>query len=109
MESQCSICFDAITSQTGKVVLGCSHSYHFKCIAQWMSSSTTCPCCRGKFNQYEHIPMMDDTYDDLDDPWDVIYEGDLDLDVYHIASALLALNTPIVSTLNPYAEPYTPS
>ena len=53
--------------------------------------------------------MMDDTYDDLDDPWDVIYEGDLDLDVYHIASALLALNTPIVSTLNPYAEPYTPS
>ena len=52
--------------------------------------------------------MMDDTYDDLDE-FDVIDEGVVDLDVYHIASALLALNAPFVSTLNPYAEPYTPS
>lgn len=53
--------------------------------------------------------MMDDTYDDLDDPWDVIVEGDIYLDVYHSVSALLALNTPFISTLNPYAEPFTPS
>ena len=64
-----------------------------------MYSSTTCPCCRGEFNQYEHIPALEPAYDDLDVS---------DIDMADLASTLLSLNMPFASLLNPYAEPFIP-
>jgi hypothetical protein len=50
----CSICFDAITKQTGSVSLSCEHVFHFRCIDEWFTKQIleeqeqTCPCCRSK-------------------------------------------------------------
>jgi hypothetical protein len=74
-----------------------------------MYSSTTCPCCRGKFNQYEHIPLMDHAYDDSDLD-DVSQLDIIDFDIYYAASTLLSLQSlRFTSTLNPDAEPFQPS
>jgi hypothetical protein len=109
MEMQCPICYDAITQETGQVTLGCSHNYHFKCIAQWMYSSVTCPCCRSKFNNYEHIPLLDYAYNDSDLD-DVSQLDMIDFDIYYAASTLLSLQSlRFTSTLNPDAESFTPS
>ena len=48
-DCECSICYDAITAETGTVKLGgCAHLYHFRCISSWFASQavSTCPLCR---------------------------------------------------------------
>ena len=52
---ECSICLDAITSDTGKVEMSCSHPYHLKCIAKWLTSNTSCPMCRKNASDYEKL------------------------------------------------------
>jgi len=52
---QCSICHDDITTETGKTQLSCEHTFHFRCIAQWMIEHSTCPCCRNEVSEYENL------------------------------------------------------
>lgn len=42
----CSVCYNEITTCTGRTVLACSHYFHLKCISTWLSNNTSCPCCR---------------------------------------------------------------
>lgn len=49
----CSICLDAITNSYTK--LSCSHQFHLKCIATWLSKTDSCPCCRGTTVETEAI------------------------------------------------------
>ena len=51
----CPICHDAINADSGITTLACSHSYHLKCITQWISDHDTCPCCRKQVGDYEKI------------------------------------------------------
>jgi hypothetical protein len=57
--SNCSICYDSITATTGSCTLSCSHIYHLKCIATWIITHPTCPCCRKAINEYEKIGIND--------------------------------------------------
>lgn len=52
---ECSICFDEITSSSGQVVLGCSHTYHLGCVSRWFLKETTCPLCRQETGEKEKI------------------------------------------------------
>lgn len=61
--TDCPICYDKITIQTGVCTLNCSHSYHLRCIVKWISTNESCPCCRNEINQYEKIQ-------------DILYEND---------------------------------
>jgi hypothetical protein len=61
--TDCPICHDIITKETGITTLSCSHSFHIRCIMQWISIKNTCPCCRGILNEHEKI---DDLIIDLD-------------------------------------------
>ena len=63
--SECSICYDAITQETGVTTLSCSHSYHLKCIAQWIIKHDHCPCCRKETSEYEKIHDINNTDEDF--------------------------------------------
>ena len=51
MADCCSICRDPMNvSETGKVELSCSHTFHLGCITRWFSTggnTCTCPICRA--------------------------------------------------------------
>lgn len=55
LASECPICYEAITKESGVTTLSCSHSYHLKCIAVWILKSETCPCCRKAVSEHEKI------------------------------------------------------
>ena len=61
-QMECSICFNAITSETGKVELSCSHPFHFSCLTKWFSrqkaehADENCPMCRHTANDFEKMP-----------------------------------------------------
>jgi hypothetical protein len=63
----CSICFEAITKETGHSVLSCSHSFHFCCLAKWFNSQVdkeakeSCPLCRHEMHDEEALPQASDT------------------------------------------------
>ena len=44
--SDCPICYEPITKESGVTTLGCSHSYHIKCYVKWGLENNSCPCCR---------------------------------------------------------------
>lgn len=43
---ECPICFDSVNASTGSTALSCGHTFHFTCIASWLSTTSSCPCCR---------------------------------------------------------------
>lgn len=56
----CSICYEAITKETGKLVMSCEHTFHYRCITSWFYTKTTdggsCPLCRHEATHYEQLP-----------------------------------------------------
>jgi len=46
---ECAICLSDIESGTPQAVLPCSHTYHGKCIDQWLRN--TCPDCREGYSR----------------------------------------------------------
>jgi len=72
---ECSICFNEITSATGKVELSCSHPFHFSCLTTWFDKQNmqgcgqNCPLCRHEANEFEKMPAPADDEED-DETWD---------------------------------------
>ena len=80
---ECSICFNDITSATGKVELSCSHPFHFSCLTTWFDKQNmqgcgqNCPLCRHEANEFEKMPAaVDDEDDDDEDDETLEYEDD---------------------------------
>jgi hypothetical protein len=46
---ECSICYDSFQVGDFKTDIACHHSFHYKCIVQWGSNSSSCPLCRHSF------------------------------------------------------------
>lgn len=53
--TECSICYDAISSATGQVTLACSHVYHLGCVGRWFQDHSSCPLCRAEPCEKERI------------------------------------------------------
>lgn len=53
-DDSCSICFEQLTESV--VQTPCSHSFHSKCINEWIrvSSRATCPMCRSTLRMCQH-------------------------------------------------------
>jgi hypothetical protein len=73
---ECSICYNEITSATGKVELSCEHSFHFSCLTKWFDHQKVqgghenCPMCRHEANEFEKMPdapLADEDSEDEDD------------------------------------------
>ena len=62
----CSICLSPISTETGKVNMACSHSYHYRCITNWFieqnenDQKETCPYCRREASEDEALPKIDE-------------------------------------------------
>ena len=76
--SDCPICYEQITKESGVTTLGCSHSYHIKCYAKWGLENNSCPCCRHQGGTNENLTDLipedenqtaeyDDGISDIDD------------------------------------------
>jgi hypothetical protein len=81
---ECSCCFDEITAETGKTVLGCGHNFHFRCLASWFlqqesaGNAQNCPLCRREASDIEKLPELQGDADDEDDD-ESEYEDDEDI------------------------------
>jgi hypothetical protein len=73
---ECSICYNEITSATGKVELSCEHPFHFSCLTKWFDrqklqgACENCPLCRHESNEFEKMPAdleEDEESEDEDD------------------------------------------
>ena len=48
-EEECPICleiFEELEDDSLLCTLKCGHSYHKKCVNEWLSKDSTCPSCR---------------------------------------------------------------
>ena len=62
--TECAICFDSITAETGKTVLACGHEYHMLCIVRWFQGQegpSSCPYCRHEAGELDNVPMAEDS------------------------------------------------
>ena len=50
-EKQCAICWENLNPSQSSVLLGCSHRFHYKCLAEWAKRSSQCPMCREPFQE----------------------------------------------------------
>jgi hypothetical protein len=99
---ECSICYDEITAASGKVSLGCTHEFHFSCIASWFVKqkqkelSEACPLCRQEGGEKTKLPICvkgsveDDDEDDDEDYWDDEDEEEGDSSIIHVTSSFAA-------------------
>ncbi len=77
---ECSICFEAVTKQTGSVVLSCDHPFHFRCIENWFSKQVydgldqTCPCCRSKGTDLDRCEVVEMDEEDDDETYEEVEE-----------------------------------
>jgi hypothetical protein len=55
LEWECSICKDAEAEQLALHPSGC-HSFHERCIQEWLWGSPSCPMCRAKITPLTAIP-----------------------------------------------------
>ena len=55
--SECPICYEAVTEDSGSVNLSCKHTFHLRCITDWFAkqSQGSCPCCRKDMGEKEDI------------------------------------------------------
>ena len=44
----CAICLDYAVGATETDTLPCGHTFHGKCISEWLKRSSTCPLCRAR-------------------------------------------------------------
>ena len=44
-EDGCPICLNDIAPDEEVLIMPCAHSFHTKCVTDWLKRKTTCPCC----------------------------------------------------------------
>jgi len=68
--TECIVCMEEITGQTGHTVLGCGHTFHLACIVRWFaaqSDDSTCPYCRHAVGEKDNLPVMEEEEEESDD------------------------------------------
>lgn len=46
-KKNCSICFQALTTNNEYITVTCKHLFCIQCIYQWIKEKSTCPYCRS--------------------------------------------------------------
>lgn len=56
MDINCSICWNGIFSNDGRVVATkCGHVFHFNCLNHWRAKNNACPECRSNISDLRNI------------------------------------------------------
>lgn len=70
-DNDCTICYEAMTAETGHSVLGCGHRFHMLCVVNWFQEqegTPTCPCCRRQAGRFDNVPVWpEDEVDGVED------------------------------------------
>lgn len=51
--SSCPVCLTSMSPGTCRT-LGCTHTFHTRCLERWKRTSNTCPMCRAPFDQPQY-------------------------------------------------------
>ena len=73
--TQCTICLDDIAPEQ-KIKLKCHHTFHEKCIFNWLKKKRECPLCRQKITDRKTLQWMEN-FDEKDEEW--LPETDIDI------------------------------
>lgn len=65
-DDTCSICFDTMNEKNDLLTLKCNHSFHVRCITDWLIGENNCPICRK-----EHKERID-TIDELNPLFNIL-------------------------------------
>lgn len=79
--TECSICLEDITAETGNTTLSCGHVFHFGCIAKWFanqSCKSSCSLCRKEMAEIEDLPFEDGDEDEDEDEDESVDEDEGD-------------------------------
>jgi hypothetical protein len=88
MTDPCAICYEAISASSGHVTMGCSHTFHFRCLSGWFveqvakGQSETCPCCRREGGELETLALPPAAEEDDDESYED--EDEEDEDFYYL-------------------------
>ena len=56
----CPICFEVIDKKS-LLKTACNHSFHFQCLKTWLTTKSSCPCCRGSVKvSHRYINVYED-------------------------------------------------
>lgn len=55
----CSICLSEFSEREGKYTLGCQHSFHPRCVTQWLMNNNHCPNCRATIAETDRLPEIE--------------------------------------------------
>ena len=55
----CVICLCAIDENTYCELSPCAHTFHSRCIQQWLTNKQTCPVCRSPETACQHDSIVD--------------------------------------------------
>jgi hypothetical protein len=88
--TDCSVCYEAISAETGSVQMSCSHTFHYSCITKWFESKKSqnqtqnCPCCRSEPPVTGRLPVSEAAAVAVFE-WDVEEEDDESEDEEEVA------------------------
>ena len=102
--TDCPICYNTITKETGITTLSCSHSFHLQCVATWLLQVNTCPYCRGEVGEYENIMDMK-IYPDPEDTFIDYWSSDYSVPILELPPQIQRI---LYSTLDPTAPIFYP-
>ena len=72
MKGQCCICTELFETTSDVSATLCGHTFHARCLRQWLEQSKTCPHCRKKVNERHIVDKLffdvaDESGDDDED------------------------------------------
>lgn len=81
--TECIVCMEEITGQTGHTALGCGHKFHLACIVRWFCAQpedSTCPYCRHTVGEKDNLPVEDASESESDSSSDSDSSSEYDSD-----------------------------
>lgn len=57
-EVSCAVCMDNLQANDMVRQLSCKHTYHDKCVSQWLEINSTCPLCRANITASDAVESV---------------------------------------------------
>jgi hypothetical protein len=56
-EIKCNICFDTNETNEMTIKLSCNHTFHIKCISEYILINDVCPMCRSEISRMDKLTI----------------------------------------------------
>ena len=55
--AQCYICLEGFECKLDRALTHCNHTYHDRCLKEWLDNHDNCPVCRQSIDKYFLYPL----------------------------------------------------